>query len=79
MKQVVQAQHSADGETTKLLLQLQDGLTVESVIMHYDTSGQSLHHLSLDFATVTDEYLDVVLNAVHSPCPVPSCQRSAVL
>lgn len=37
--QVVQAQHSADGETTKLLLQLQDGLTVESVIMHYDTTG----------------------------------------
>ena len=41
-KQVVQAQHSADGETTKLLLQLQDGLTVESVIMHYDTSGSGL-------------------------------------
>jgi adenine C2-methylase RlmN of 23S rRNA A2503 and tRNA A37 len=39
--QVVQAQHSADGETTKLLLQLQDGLTVESVIMHYDTTGSA--------------------------------------
>ena len=37
--QVVQAQHSADGGTSKLLLELQDGLTVEAVIMHYDTSG----------------------------------------
>lgn len=44
--QVVTAQHSADGETSKLLLQLQDGLTVESVIMHYDTSGAALIRLS---------------------------------
>jgi 23S rRNA (adenine(2503)-C(2))-methyltransferase len=35
---VVEAQHSSDGETSKLLLELQDGLTVEAVIMHYDTS-----------------------------------------
>jgi adenine C2-methylase RlmN of 23S rRNA A2503 and tRNA A37 len=44
---VVQAQHSADGETTKLLLQLQDGLTVESVIMHYDTSGAGLFKVGM--------------------------------
>lgn len=38
-RKVVEAQHSSDGETSKLLLELQDGLTVEAVIMHYDTSG----------------------------------------
>lgn len=32
---VVECQKSQDGETTKLLLELQDGLQVESVIMHY--------------------------------------------
>lgn len=36
---VVHCQHSADGETSKLLLELQDGLAVEAVIMHYDTTG----------------------------------------
>lgn len=35
---VVHTQHSRDGETCKMLLRLQDGLTVESVIMFYDTS-----------------------------------------
>ncbi len=29
---------SADGETTKLLIELQDGLKVEAVVMTYDTS-----------------------------------------
>ena len=29
---------SSDGETTKLLITLQDGLKVEAVIMRYDTS-----------------------------------------
>jgi len=38
---VVHCQHSADGETSKLLLELQDGLAVEAVIMHYDTTGGS--------------------------------------
>ncbi len=47
--QVVQAQHSASGDTTKLLLELQDGLTVESVIMHYDTSGAS-HNMSASWS-----------------------------
>ena len=28
-----------DGETTKLLIELQDGLKIETVIMHYDTTG----------------------------------------
>ena len=36
---VEQCQSSADG-TKKLLVQLQDGLKVESVIMVYDTSGK---------------------------------------
>ena len=36
---VLHTQHSRDGETSKMLLRLQDGLTVEAVIMHYDTSG----------------------------------------
>jgi adenine C2-methylase RlmN of 23S rRNA A2503 and tRNA A37 len=34
------AQRSADGETTKLLVQLQDGLQVEAVIMQYDNTGE---------------------------------------
>lgn len=33
------AQQSSDGETTKLLVQLQDGLQVEAVIMEYDNTG----------------------------------------
>jgi hypothetical protein len=33
------AQRSSDGETTKLLVQLQDGLQVESVVMEYDNTG----------------------------------------
>ncbi len=37
---VVHCQHSADGETSKLLLELQDGLQVEAVIMRYDTTGE---------------------------------------
>ena len=40
---VMQCQHSADGETSKLLLELQDGLQVEAVIMRYDTTGDALH------------------------------------
>lgn len=32
-------QTATEGDTTKLLIRLQDGLQVESVIMHYDTSG----------------------------------------
>ena len=31
------AQRSADGETVKLLLRLQDGLQIEAVVMRYDT------------------------------------------
>ena len=32
-------QTSRDQSTTKLLIRLQDGQQVESVIMHYDTTG----------------------------------------
>ncbi|GAB4814820.1 hypothetical protein N2152v2_001866 [Parachlorella kessleri] len=35
---LVHAQHSASGDTIKLLVQLQDGLQVESVVMTYDTT-----------------------------------------
>ena len=31
---------SADGDTTKLLIELQDGLSVEAVVMEYDTSSR---------------------------------------
>lgn len=33
-------QTATEGDTTKLLIRLQDGLQVESVIMHYDTSAR---------------------------------------
>ncbi|KAL4539433.1 hypothetical protein Ndes2437B_g02191 [Nannochloris sp. 'desiccata'] len=36
---LIRHQASSDGETTKLLIELQDGLQVESVIMSYDTSN----------------------------------------
>lgn len=36
---VVENQTSLDGETTKLLVQLQDGMKVEAVVMLYDTTG----------------------------------------
>lgn len=37
---VLKCSTSSDGETTKLLVALQDGQQVESVIMHYDTTGK---------------------------------------
>lgn len=37
---VEDVQTSSDGATTKLLIRLQDGLRIESVIMYYDTSGR---------------------------------------
>ena len=40
---VESCQTSLDGETTKLLIRLQDGLQIESVIMYYDTSGMWRH------------------------------------
>lgn len=36
---VLQRQTSGSGDTTKLLLKLQNGMQIEAVIMHYDTSG----------------------------------------
>ena len=36
---LLEVQRSSDGETTKLLVQLQDGLQVESVVMEYDNTG----------------------------------------
>ena len=39
---VRQCQTSADGQTSKLLIRLQDGLECESVIMQYDTTGKWL-------------------------------------
>lgn len=36
---VIKCKTSADGETTKLLVALQDGLQVEAVIMTYDTAS----------------------------------------
>ncbi len=38
------AQRSSDGETTKLLVKLQDGLQVEAVIMEYDNTGGDHQH-----------------------------------
>ena len=37
---VLQCQTSSSADTTKLLLKLQNGMQVESVIMHYDTTGR---------------------------------------
>jgi hypothetical protein len=39
--QVLQCQEAASGDTTKLLIQLQDGMQVEAVVMHYDTTGEA--------------------------------------
>lgn len=38
---VEEVQTSADGETTKLLMRLQDGLKIEAVIMRYDGSSSA--------------------------------------
>lgn len=40
---VINCQTSADRETTKLLLELQDGMQVEAVVMHYDTTGEHVY------------------------------------
>ena len=73
--QVVQAQHSADGETTKLLLELQDGLTVESVIMHYDTSGAGLLESGCAHLVVQRLLLDAACS--WFPHPTLPCHSSA--
>ena len=39
---VLEVQRSAKGDTTKLLVQLQDGLQVEAVVMEYDNTGVGL-------------------------------------
>lgn len=36
---VLRVQEAASADTTKLLIELQDGLQVEAVVMHYDTTG----------------------------------------
>ena len=36
---VLTCQSSSGADTTKLLVQLQDGMQVEAVVMHYDTTG----------------------------------------
>ncbi len=36
---VLHCQTSGSADTTKLLLKLQNGMQVEAVIMHYDTTG----------------------------------------
>lgn len=38
---VLQRQTSGSGDTTKLLLKLQNGMQIEAVIMHYDTSASA--------------------------------------
>lgn len=38
--QVLKCQEAASRDTTKLLIELQDGLQVEAVVMHYDTTGE---------------------------------------
>jgi len=38
---VLHCQTSGSADTTKLLLKLQNGMQVEAVIMHYDTTGIS--------------------------------------
>ena len=42
---VEQTQVSSDGTTTKLLVQLQDGMQVEAVVMTYIKGSASLRHL----------------------------------
>eukprot|EP00775_Hariotina_reticulata_P013488 gene13488-13613_t len=37
---VIRCQQSAGADTSKLLLQMQDGMQVEAVVMHYDTSDR---------------------------------------
>lgn len=36
---MLKVQQAASADTTKLLIELADGLQVEAVVMHYDTTG----------------------------------------
>lgn len=56
---VVTQQSSTDGETTKLLVRLQDGLEVEAVIMTYDTTGTTLKQALDQDLTVVDRITPV--------------------
>ncbi len=53
LSRVLRCQTSSDGETTKLLIALQDGQQVESVIMHYDTRGMPHTHTQTHMHTHT--------------------------
>ena len=44
---LVHHQASSTGEAVKLLIELQDGLQVESVIMTYDTTGALIFKCTL--------------------------------
>ncbi len=48
---VLQCQTSGSADTTKLLLKLQNGMQVEAVIMHYDTTGMCIACLSVKIAS----------------------------
>jgi adenine C2-methylase RlmN of 23S rRNA A2503 and tRNA A37 len=48
---VLSCKQSADGDTTKLLLQLQDGMEVEAVIMSYDTTTRYMGSSDTDSST----------------------------
>lgn len=79
---VVHTQHSRNGETSKMLLRLQDGLTVEAVIMHYDTSGPRYSTAMGPPPPLSPPFpLPVVLNlcAVSVECfpKQPGCARCA--
>lgn len=59
---VLHCQQSAGADTTKLLIQLQDGMQVEAVVMHYDTSGV-LGHLGASNVAVNSGCLSA---GIHS-------------
>lgn len=61
--QVVNCQTSASKDTSKLLLRLQDGMEVEAVIMHYDTSVKERHAETAQQPLATPDTPDCIQDA----------------
>ena len=79
---VVNCQTSASKDTSKLLLRLQDGMEVEAVIMHYDTSGVRVLccgalccGASALCCVITSRTRQRVSSTLYHSCDVP-CQAS---
>ncbi|GFH12088.1 predicted protein, partial [Haematococcus lacustris] len=85
---VIQCQRSSDGSTIKLLVELQGGQQVESVIMAYDTTGSMGLKANLSCGEILEQLIhasslakvrNIVFMGMGEPLANYSAVRDAVL